>query len=115
MERERSAGSLIPIPKFIASVIERLSKEGVTTVGLFRTSGNHVVVSELKHQVDRGVEVSIKDIAMQDLASLLKKYLSELPEPLITYELYDILIVQGRNRIPLRIFSYALCRSFRKR
>lgn len=95
MERERKDNPDLKIPKFIGDIIYQLKSRGVQVEGILRQVGRHEVVSDLKHQIDRGVEVDVSGIAVHDLSSLLKKYLNELPEPLLTFDLFQSLIAKG--------------------
>lgn len=62
-------------------------------VGLFRISGSLTEVKALKEQYDSGTPpTELKDVSPHTVASLLKMYLRELPEPLATFELYDMFI-----------------------
>lgn len=95
MKRERDSDPYLKIPKFIGEVLKELKIRGVQKEGILRQVGNHETVSDLKHKVDRGVEVNVSEIQVHDLSSLLKKYLSELPEPLLTFSLFTELIAKG--------------------
>lgn len=65
------------------------------TEGIFRRSANVSLVREVQTQCDRGESVDFKgDVHLA--AVLLKTFLRELEEPLLTYELYDdIMQFQG--------------------
>lgn len=77
---------------FVASnsmVIIILSSLFVTDIdaeGIFRISGNKKRQEELKHLLDKDVEIDFdKDnYTEHDVASSLKQFLAELPEPIIT-------------------------------
>ncbi len=58
------------------------------TEGIFRRSANVSLVRETQAACDRGEPVDFKgDVHLA--AVLLKTFLRELEEPLLTYELYD--------------------------
>ena len=57
------------------------------TEGIFRRSANGVKVKLLKELANAGAILQFED--PHEAAVLLKKFLRELREPLLTYELYD--------------------------
>lgn len=54
--------------------------------GIFRISGNKKRQEELKHLLDKDVEINFEqdNFTEHDVASVLKQFLAELPEPIIT-------------------------------
>lgn len=68
----------------------------VTIEGIFRVSGSRMQVTILKCQIDEGHDVNLNDCKdPYVIAHLLKQYLRELPEPLLTYKLYKSFIAIG--------------------
>lgn len=64
----------------------------IDTEGIFRRSGNISRINELKKRINEG---SIIDMSSEDthvVAGLLKTFLRDLSEPLLTYDLYDEII-----------------------
>jgi len=59
-------------------------EEGVKSEGVFRVPGNHSSVQKLADAFDNGENPDFKKFLVDDISGLLKKYLRELPEPLIT-------------------------------
>ncbi|XP_031733001.1 rho GTPase-activating protein 19 isoform X1 [Anarrhichthys ocellatus] len=70
----------------IYQLIEYLSKN-LHVEGLFRVPGNSVRQQTLKDLLNSGVDVDLKsgDFHPNDVATLLKTFLGELPEPLLTH------------------------------
>lgn len=64
----------------------------IDTEGIFRRSGKISRINELKRKINEGssVDMSIEDTHV--VAGLLKTFLRDLNEPLLTYELYDEII-----------------------
>ncbi|XP_062508209.1 rho GTPase-activating protein 17-like [Corticium candelabrum] len=84
----------------IAVVIEEciaaLMEIGLETEGLFRLAGGVARVRKLKAMFNaRMVDMSAFVTDVHAIAGALKLYLRELPEPLLTYELYDSWIKAG--------------------
>lgn len=64
----------------------------IDTEGIFRRSGNISRINELKRRINEGnfFEMSSEDTHV--VAGLLKTFLRDLSEPLLTYDLYDEII-----------------------
>jgi len=61
--------------------------------GIFRKNGNIRRLNELREAIDR--DPSSVDLTQDNpvqLAALLKKFLRDLPEPLMTFKLHRLLI-----------------------
>ncbi|KAJ8404928.1 hypothetical protein AAFF_G00333150 [Aldrovandia affinis] len=73
----------------IYQLIEYLSKN-LHVEGLFRVPGNSVRQQALKEMLNTGVDVDLETGGYHpnDVASLLKTFLGELPEPLLTHRHY---------------------------
>ncbi|XP_040334418.1 protein FAM13A-like isoform X3 [Herpailurus yagouaroundi] len=73
------------IPAIVGNIVEYLTKHGLTQEGLFRVNGNVKVVEQLRWKFESGVPVELgKDGDICSAASLLKLFLRELPERVIT-------------------------------
>lgn len=78
------------IPPIVRKCVDSLSITGmIDTEGIFRRSGNHSEIIALKERVNRGEDVDLKDVNVHVIAGLLKSFLRDLQEPLLTFELYD--------------------------
>ena len=85
------------LPSFIMGLIGYIREQGLSEKGIFRQVGNHTNISALKHTVDRGGDVDFSACNIHDLTSLLKKYLGDLPEPVLTFNLFHKLIETGNS------------------
>lgn len=66
------------------------------TEGIFRVNMNNQLKEAAKFLVDEGIGLNIEEFSKMDryfAAELLKSYFRELPEPILTYELYTCFIV----------------------
>ena len=60
---------------------------------MFRLCGSRAEIDELKKQFDKGNnKIDLSEYSIHSVAGLLKLYLRELPEPILTFELYDCFI-----------------------
>lgn len=78
------------IPPIVRKCVDCLSITGVIdTEGLFRRSGTYTVINDIKRRVNAGENVDFADVDTHAIAGVLKSFLRDLSEPLLTYELYD--------------------------
>ncbi|KAJ7293179.1 hypothetical protein C8J57DRAFT_18129 [Mycena rebaudengoi] len=78
-------------PKIIQICIKEIDQRGLESEGIYRVSGRHAVVQSLQHEIEKDeakFEFKPKD-DVYAVASLLKLYLRELPEPVFKYPLAD--------------------------
>lgn len=79
--------------------------EDLSVEGIFRKNGNIRRLNLLTEAIDRDPEsVNLADDNPVQIAALLKKFLRDLPDPLLTYRLQHLwLATQSRssNLIPL--------------
>lgn len=75
-----------PVPRFVVKATECLENH-LGSEGLFRKSGSSVRQRQLRKTVEEGGEIS--EAQPHDVASLLKQFFRELPEPLLTNQLHD--------------------------
>uniref|UniRef100_A0AAX7U0Y5 Rac GTPase activating protein 1 n=1 Tax=Astatotilapia calliptera TaxID=8154 RepID=A0AAX7U0Y5_ASTCA len=77
------------IPALVIYCIKEIEKRGLHEVGLYRVSGHERVVKELKEKLIRGKTLpplnKVEDINV--IAGVLKDFLRNLPEPLLTFHL----------------------------
>ncbi|KAI4881756.1 hypothetical protein NFI96_033292, partial [Prochilodus magdalenae] len=80
------------VPQVIKSCTEFIEKHGVVD-GIYRLSGIASNIQKLRHEFDsEHIPDLTKDAYIQDIhsvGSLCKLYFRELPNPLLTYQLYD--------------------------
>ncbi|XP_029091221.1 protein FAM13A isoform X3 [Monodon monoceros] len=73
------------VPAIVGRIVEYLTMHGLTQEGLFRVNGNVRVVEQLRWKFESGVPVELgRDGDVCAAASLLKLFLRELPEGVIT-------------------------------
>ncbi|KAM4628250.1 rho GTPase-activating protein 32 isoform 2-T2 [Polymixia lowei] len=80
------------VPQVIRSCAEFIEKHGVVD-GIYRLSGISSNIQKLRHEFDSEQIPDLgRDVFRQDIhsvGSLCKLYFRELPNPLLTYQLYD--------------------------
>ncbi|XP_078532236.1 protein FAM13A isoform X2 [Lissotriton helveticus] len=77
------------VPHVVWNVVEYLRKGGMTQEGLFRVNGNVKVVEQLRVKYESGEGVDLNsDGDVYSAASLLKLFLRELPDGVVTSDLH---------------------------
>uniref|UniRef100_G1KCD0 Rho GTPase activating protein 1 n=1 Tax=Anolis carolinensis TaxID=28377 RepID=G1KCD0_ANOCA len=79
-----------PIPLVIKETIAYLQEHALTTQGIFRRSANTQTVREVQQKYNMGLPVDFLQYDDVHLpAVILKTFLRDLPEPLLTFGLYS--------------------------
>ena len=89
-------GGIPTVPSIVRDCVEYL-KENISKQGLFRECGVKSKVDRIKVMIDKGfslkdaiaIEEQTSGVSENEIASLLKLYFSDLPEPLLTFDLYS--------------------------
>ncbi|XP_062034122.1 rho GTPase-activating protein SYDE1 [Lepus europaeus] len=105
VQRERPPGQ---VPLIIQKCVGQIERRGLRVVGLYRLCGSAAVKKELRDAFERdSAAVCLSEDLYPDInviTGILKDYLRELPTPLITQPLYQVVLeamAQGTpNRAP---------------
>ncbi|KAL4250351.1 RhoGAP-domain-containing protein [Abortiporus biennis] len=88
-----SRTATLRVPSFIEDVVSAMRQMDMSVEGIFRKNGNIRRLKELTDSIDR--DPSSVDLSQDNpvqLAALLKKFLRELPDPLMTFKLHRLWI-----------------------
>ncbi|XP_006892425.1 PREDICTED: rho GTPase-activating protein 6 [Elephantulus edwardii] len=102
------------VPRLVDSCCQHLEKYGLQTVGIFRVGSSKKRVRQLREEFDRGIDVTLdEEHSVHDVAALLKEFLRDMPDPLLTRELYtafiNILLLEPEEQLStLRLLIYLL-------
>ncbi|KAK4304536.1 hypothetical protein Pmani_023513 [Petrolisthes manimaculis] len=81
------------IPSVVERLITSIELHGLYTEGLYRKSGAQTKVRAVKSHMERDPDnVDFSETPIHVRATILKFFLRELPEPLLTFECYDPLL-----------------------
>lgn len=102
------------IPILVDDIIKALRQKDMSVEGIFRLNGNIKNLRELTEQINKSPLKSpdFSKYSAVQLAALMKKWLRELTNPLLTFELYDLWISSRREKDPAiskRILQLACC------
>ncbi|XP_029315316.1 rho GTPase-activating protein 6 isoform X2 [Cottoperca gobio] len=77
------------VPRVVDLCCQHLEKYGLQTVGIFRVGSSKKRVRQLLKEFDQGWEIHLgEEHSVHDVAALLKEFLRDMPDPLLTRELY---------------------------
>ena len=80
----------IRVPALLDNLITAIELKGLYTEGIYRKSGATSKITELKNKLEENVDhVDLDSYSVHVLSAVLKSFLREMPNPLMTYELYD--------------------------
>uniref|UniRef100_A0AAZ3QR41 Rho-GAP domain-containing protein n=1 Tax=Oncorhynchus tshawytscha TaxID=74940 RepID=A0AAZ3QR41_ONCTS len=107
------------VPRLVDSCCQHLEKYGLQTVGIFRVGSSKKRVRQLREEFDRGVDVQLdEEHSVHDVAALLKEFLRDMPDPLLTKELYTAFIntmlldcKEQRSATQLLVYLLPACNS----
>jgi hypothetical protein len=90
-------GSL-KIPSLVQEAVSAMKTMDMSVEGVFRKNGNIKRLNEVKNEIDSkgAVDVDLTKENPVQVAALLKRFLRELPDPLLTYKLHDLWITSQR-------------------
>ncbi|XP_059831447.1 rho GTPase-activating protein 1 [Hypanus sabinus] len=85
------------IPLVVEETGNYIKQHGLNKEGIFRRSANISLVREVLDKYNNGIPVDFTTYGDVHLAAvILKTFLRELPEPLLTYDLYDQVVSFGK-------------------
>ncbi|XP_017403623.1 unconventional myosin-IXa isoform X8 [Cebus imitator] len=78
------------VPLVVEKLINYIEMHGLYTEGIYRKSGSTNKIKELRQGLDTDAEsVNLDDYNIHVIASVFKQWLRDLPNPLMTFELYE--------------------------
>ncbi|KAM7015591.1 LOW QUALITY PROTEIN: unconventional myosin-IXAa [Tautogolabrus adspersus] len=78
------------VPLVVEKLINYIEMHGLYTEGIYRKSGSTNKIKELKLGLDTDVDsTNLDDYNIHVIGSVFKQWLRELPNPLMTFELYE--------------------------
>lgn len=84
----------IRIPSFVDDSISAMRNMDMSVEGVFRKNGNIRRLKELSEAIDKDPSsVNLTDDNPVQVAALLKKFLRELPDPILTFKLHRLFVV----------------------
>ncbi|CAO3563258.1 unnamed protein product [Mortierella alpina] len=87
----------IRIPSFVDDSISAMRNMDMSVEGVFRKNGNIRRLKDLSEAIDKDPSaVNLSDDNPVQVAALLKKFLRDLPDPLLTFKLHRLFVVSQK-------------------
>ncbi|XP_038636115.1 rho GTPase-activating protein 8-like isoform X2 [Scyliorhinus canicula] len=100
--QDKGNGDLIPL--VMRETVLFLKQKALKTEGLFRRSANIQVIKEIQKQYNLGKPIKFEEYGDENIpAVILKTFLRELPQPLLTSQIYDQVQSIGTVESSLRV------------
>uniref|UniRef100_A0A6I8NZB5 Myosin IXA n=1 Tax=Ornithorhynchus anatinus TaxID=9258 RepID=A0A6I8NZB5_ORNAN len=98
------------VPVVVEKLTNYIEMHGLYTEGIYRKSGSTNKIKELRHGLDTDIDnVNLDDYNIHVIASVFKQWLRDLPNPLMTFELYEEFLramgLQERKEIIQGVYS----------
>ncbi|KAL1837436.1 hypothetical protein VTJ49DRAFT_3788 [Mycothermus thermophilus] len=84
------------IPAVVDDIISAMKQMDLSVEGVFRKNGNIKKLGEVVEKLDKEEEVDFSTTNVVQIAALLKRYLRELPDPLMTQKLYRLWLAAAK-------------------
>ncbi|QIW96957.1 hypothetical protein AMS68_002475 [Peltaster fructicola] len=86
------------VPSLVQEAVSAMKTMDMSVEGVFRKNGNIKRLNDVKAEIDNkgAVEVDLSKENPVQVAALLKKFLRDLPDPLLTYKLHKLFITSQR-------------------
>lgn len=97
------------VPGLVDDTISAMRQMDMSVEGVFRKNGNIRGLKDLSEKLDqKEVEVDLSKENPVQVAALLKKFLRELPDPLLTYKLYRLFVTSQSRFLAFHAVSSLL-------
>ncbi|XP_070554465.1 rho GTPase-activating protein 6-like isoform X2 [Ptychodera flava] len=101
------------VPHVVTACFKYIDNHGLRVLGIFRVGGSKKRIKQLREEFDSGNDVKFHDsYNAHDVAALLKEYFRDLPEPLMSRDLYPAFIattnIEDIER-RVKVLHYLVC------
>jgi len=91
------------IPAVVDDIISSMKQMDLSVEGVFRKNGNIKKLGELVEKLDKEEQVDFSSTHVVQVAALLKRYLRDLPDPLMTQKLYRLWLAAAKIQDPQKM------------
>jgi hypothetical protein len=84
------------IPAIVDDIVATMKQMDLSVEGVFRKNGNIKKLGDLVEKIDRDGNAELGGNNVVQIAALLKRYLRELPDPLLTHKLYRLWLAAAK-------------------
>ncbi|XP_023572749.1 rho GTPase-activating protein 45 isoform X3 [Octodon degus] len=103
------------IPIIVKKCLREIEERALRTKGIYRVNGVKTRVEKLCQAFEAGMElVELSQASPHDISNVLKLYLRQLPEPLISFRLYHELVGLAKDSLKAEAEAKAASRGARQ-
>lgn len=84
------------VPAIVDDIVSTMRQMDLSVEGVFRKNGNIKKLGEMVDKIDKEEPVDLGSNTVVQIAALLKRYLRELPDPLMTHKLYRLWLAAAK-------------------
>ncbi|CAH2055946.1 unnamed protein product, partial [Iphiclides podalirius] len=96
---DEAGGGGPKVPGLVSACLAHLRRHGLRTLGLFRVSASKKRVRQLREEWERAQDAALDSaVCPHDVATLLKEFLRDLPDPLLCRDLYPAFLQTQKIR-----------------
>ncbi|CAK6445718.1 unnamed protein product [Pipistrellus nathusii] len=100
------------VPFIVKKCVSEIERRALRTKGIYRVNGVKTRVEKLCQAFENGKElVELSQASPHDISNVLKLYLRQLPEPLISFRLYHELVGLAKDSLKAEAEAKAASRS----
>ncbi|KAM7387156.1 hypothetical protein PAMA_009666 [Pampus argenteus] len=86
------------VPFVVLNCTSEIESRALSVQGVYRVSGSKPRIQKLCQAFEiQKEQLDLSDLSPHDITSIIKHFFKELPEPLLTFDLYNEFINMGRN------------------
>ncbi|XP_077584145.1 rho GTPase-activating protein 6 [Stigmatopora nigra] len=114
-DKKLSLNPMYPqVPRVVELCCQHLENHALQTVGIFRVGSSKKRVRQMREELDQGWDLQLdQNHSVHDVAALLKEFLRDMPDPLLTRELYaafvnSTLLERGEQQKAIQLLMFLL-------
>lgn len=89
--QQGASNAQLRVPEFIEDIISTMRQMDMAVEGIFRKNGNIRRLQQISEALDKDTTaVNLSEENPVQLAALLKRFLREMPDPLLTFRLHKL-------------------------
>ncbi|KAJ5080333.1 rho gtpase-activating protein 68f [Anaeramoeba ignava] len=81
--------NFLPCPPIIERAMQEILERGLEVVGIFRISSSQELTQEAIRSIQKGENLVLKSLDIHTVSALLKSFIRELSDPLLTFTLFE--------------------------
>ena len=100
-QRQKYPNLNLQVPWMVCELLRVVYKNGRELEGIFRLAGGKAVSNSIKEEIEECEQVDFESCDVHCVGDILKAFLRELPQPLLTFDLWSSLSKKGEKRLAI--------------